>query len=187
MAAGAETASRNAVESAATGDDWRLVWIGEGVFGVSSLLSGWVCRACSRSCFDRSFSNRSNSKRSRSMRFRCCFNSLNFFFSVISLPRGFFNPPRARITSCPLFVFGLYKLLAAITTPAMLARQIQRLQKSAGSAGIPVDSGEAMASFGMLPDESFVELLLPALYPTNDPYGKQWHKMETLSCCEEII
>jgi hypothetical protein len=66
-----------------------------------------------------------------------------------SIPRGFFNPPNARITSCPLFVFGLYKLLAAMTTPDILARQIHRVQKSAGKAGIPVDSGEAMANLGI--------------------------------------
>lgn len=73
------------------------------------------------------------------------------------------------MTSCPLLVFGLYKLLAAITTPAMLARQMHRLQKSAGSAGIPVDSGVAMANLGMLPEESLDEELLPALYPIKDP------------------
>lgn len=89
-----------------------------------------------------------------------------------SLPRGFLNPPSARITSCPLLVLGLYKLLAAITTPAMFARQMDLLQKSAGRAGIPVDSGVAIASFGMLPEESLDDEL-PALYPTNDPYGNE--------------
>jgi hypothetical protein len=51
----------------------------------------------------------------------------------------------------------------------MFARQMHRLQKSAGRAGIPVDSGVAIASLGMLPEESFDEELLPALYPTRDP------------------
>ena len=52
---------------------------------------------------------------------------------------------------------------------------MHRLQKSAGRAGIPVDSGVAIASLGILPeDESFEDdetLLLPALYPTSDPCG----------------
>ena len=141
---GAETASLRACASAATGDDSRLVCLGDGVFGTNSASCCWRTRSRSR-CL-------------------CCF-SLSFFFSATSLPRGFFIPPRARITSCPLLVFGLYKLLAAMTTPAMFARQMQRLQKSAGRAGIPVDSGVAIASRGMLLEESFEEppLLLPAL------------------------
>jgi hypothetical protein len=79
----------------------------------------------------------------------------------------------------------LYKLLAAITTPAILARQIHRLQKSAGRAGIPVDSGVAIARRGMLPEESFdKELLLPALYPTSDPCGKECIENRTIGVSE---